>query len=85
MGDYESAQRHLEMAYHLAPDQRATRQMLGEMYVIHGDLDRAVRLWRTVDMTHGQLDARYWWYTHIGAQQQAGWLKEATGQLDTMY
>jgi hypothetical protein len=36
-------------------------------------------------MTHGQLDARYWWYTHIGAQQQAGWLKEATGQLDTMY
>jgi hypothetical protein len=67
----------------MAPGQRATRQLLGEMYAIHGDLEKAAQLWKTVDMTHGQLDTRYWWYTHIGAEQQAEWLKQATSQLNT--
>jgi tetratricopeptide (TPR) repeat protein len=81
VGDYVSAQRHLEIAYAMAPDQRTTRQLLGELYAIGGDLERAAQLWRTVDMTHGELDARYWWYTHIGAEQQAEWLKQAASQL----
>jgi tetratricopeptide (TPR) repeat protein len=81
VGNYESAQRHLEIAYELAPGQRATRQLLGEMYAIHGDLEKAAQLWQTVDVTQGQLDTRYWWYTHIGAEQQAEWLRRATSQL----
>ncbi len=83
LGKYESAQHHLEIAYEIAPDQRPTRQMLGEIYAIRGDLERAVQLWKTVDTTNGQLNARYWWYTHIGAEQQADWLKQAISQLNT--
>jgi hypothetical protein len=51
------------------------------MYAIHGDLEKAAQLWQTVDVTQGQLDTRYWWYTHIGAEQQAEWLRRATSQL----
>ena len=82
MGHYELAQQHLEAAFKIAPDQRATRQMLGEIYAINGDLERAIRLWKTIDTTHGQLDARHWWYTHIGVEQEAEWLKQAISQLN---
>jgi tetratricopeptide (TPR) repeat protein len=82
-GHYEAAQQHLEIAYSLAPDQRATRQMLGEIYAINGDLEKAVQLWKTIDTTNDQLNARYWWYDHIGAEQEADWLKQAINQLYT--
>jgi hypothetical protein len=59
--------------------------MLGEVHAINGELDKAVQLWKTVDMTHGQLDTRYWWYMHIGAEQQANWLKQATSRLNTAH
>jgi tetratricopeptide (TPR) repeat protein len=83
LGEYSAAQRHLETAYDIAPDQRAARQMLGEIYAIRGDLEKAIQLWKTVDTTNGQLDARVWWHIHIGAEEQADWIKQAISQLNT--
>jgi cytochrome c-type biogenesis protein CcmH/NrfG len=68
-GDIAGAQQKLETAYQLAPGQRATRQMLGEVYAVGGDIDRAAALWRTVDNQANQLVARLWWYKYI---QDAG-------------
>jgi hypothetical protein len=39
--DYTGAQRHLEAAYRLALDQRATRQLLGEVYALTGKANAA--------------------------------------------
>jgi hypothetical protein len=41
VGEYESARGHLEAAYAVAPDQRATRQLLGESYAVTGDIEQA--------------------------------------------
>jgi predicted Zn-dependent protease len=65
-GDTAAARDHLEAAYRAAPDQRATRQLLGESYAIAGDTARAAALWRTVDLGQGQLPLREWWYGAIG-------------------
>jgi O-antigen ligase len=80
-GDIGSAQRHLEMAYLCAPEQRATRQLLGEIYAISGNSEKAVSLWRNVDTSHGQLDARQWWYDHMGKQQESERLRNAIALL----
>lgn len=63
---YTTAQRHLEAAYRLAPDQRATRQLLGELYALAGDEVGAHRLWQTIDLYQGQLTLRVEWYARIG-------------------
>ena len=76
-GEIHSARRHLEMAYTVAPEQRATCQLLGEIYAISGDAAKAVRLWRNIDTSHGQLDARQWWSDHRGMQQESERLREA--------
>jgi tetratricopeptide (TPR) repeat protein len=76
-GQYELAWQHLEMAYAAAPSQRATRQLLGECYAVAGDVERATALWRTVDVSQGQLMARQWWYEHLGEQEQALWVARA--------
>lgn len=70
LSEYEAALAHLETAFAPAPDQRATRQMLGEAYAVTGDAARAWQLWQTVDTSAGQLDLRRWWYEHIGIEQE---------------
>jgi O-antigen ligase len=80
-GDIRSAQRHLEIAYRCAPEQRATRQLLGEIYAISGKSEKAVSLWRNVDTSHGQLDARQWWYDHIGKPEESERLRNAIALL----
>ena len=77
-GQYDAARQHLETAFENAPGQRATRQMLGESYAITGDVKRAVSLWRTVDVSQGQLTARQWWYEHIGEGLRARRIAEAS-------
>lgn len=80
-GQYESAQRHLEAAYAAAPGQRATRQLLGECYAIAGEVERAAALWRTVDVSQGQLGIRQWWHEHLGEQEHALWVAQAAAAV----
>jgi len=77
LGQYQAARRHLEAAYAAAPSQRATRQLLGESYALAGEIERAAALWRTIDVSQGQLRLRQWWYDHIGELQQGARLAEA--------
>ena len=79
-GQYDAARAHLESAYAAAPQSRATRQMLAESYAIAGDVGRAAELLRTVDTSAGQIDARVFWYEHIGEPQRAEWLRQAGGE-----
>jgi tetratricopeptide (TPR) repeat protein len=80
-GQYDLAQQHLESAYAVAPEQRATRQLLGELYAINGDIDRAVALWKNIDVSEGQLQARAWWYEHLGEGARLNRLEEALAEL----
>ena len=80
-GQYESARYHLEAAYKAAPAQRATRQLLGECYAVAGELEHAAALWRTVDVSQGQLSARQWWYEHLGEQAYATQVAQATAAV----
>lgn len=81
-GDYGPARQHLEQAYATRPGDRATRQLLGESYAIAGDLDRAAALWRTIDLGNGQLDARIWWYDHIGEPEHAERIRETKTKVE---
>jgi tetratricopeptide (TPR) repeat protein len=74
--------RHLASAYAAAPDQRATRQLLGECAALSGQIDQAVELWRTIDTSQSQLTLRRWWYeTYLGDAESAARLKLATAAL----
>jgi O-antigen ligase len=77
LGQYRAARRHLEAAYAAAPSQRATRQLLGESYALEGDTERAAALWRTVDVSQGQLKLRQRWYDQIGELEQGARLARA--------
>jgi hypothetical protein len=70
-GEYSAALPNLEQAYHTAPNQRATRQMLGEVYALAGRIDEAAALWGTIGVAPELLTNRLWWYEHIGEQQPA--------------
>ncbi len=80
LGQYDEARRHLEAAYAAAPNQRATRQLLGESYAIEGEIERAAALWRTVDVSLGQLALRQQWYKRIGEPQRADWVAQAAAR-----
>jgi O-antigen ligase len=75
-GQYDAAQGHLENALARSPWQRATRQFLGESYAINGQTARAAELWRTVDLSQGQLTGRLWWYEHLGETEHRLRLEE---------
>ena len=76
-GDAEAARGHLEAAYAAAPWQRATRQLLGEALAIAGRIDEAAALWRTVDLSSGQLEDRIWWYEALEEDEAAAQMKAA--------
>jgi predicted Zn-dependent protease len=75
LGHNDSAFAHLAEGYRLADGQRVTRQLLGEMQALEGNVASAVRLWLPLDLSHNQLDARMWWYSERGDI-------EATSALD---
>jgi tetratricopeptide (TPR) repeat protein len=71
-GDWVQAQRHLEIAYRLAPGQNAGRLLLAEAYAMTGDAEAAAELLRRAETGAGQLDGRAWWISQVtGAQEQA--------------
>jgi hypothetical protein len=70
-GEYDAALLNLELAYQVAPGERATRQMLGELYARAGRSDEGLSLWRTIDVAPELLKNRLWWYNFIGDWQAA--------------
>jgi predicted Zn-dependent protease len=64
--DVAGAEWHLAIAYRLAPDQRATRQLLGEVYALQGSVEAAKQMWQGLDLSQGQLTLRFQWYVEAG-------------------
>lgn len=80
---YDQAHDRLLKAYASAPYHRATRQLLGESYAMRGDITEAVRLWRTLDVSQGQLTIRMWWYALFTQQEErARWIERAIAALE---
>ncbi len=82
LGRYDEAREHLERAYRMDPAHRATRQMLGEVYAIQGQVAEAARLWSTLDLDNAQLEIRRWWYQYIGEPARADRIRMATVETD---
>jgi hypothetical protein len=76
-GEDVDATTYLEAAYRIAPEQRATGQLLGECYALRGDVLSAAVLWQTLDLGQGQITLRRWWREHLGDQQGARWIEQA--------
>jgi hypothetical protein len=68
--EFDNARNHLITAYAAAPSDRATRQLLGEVLALDGDVEQAVALWSGLDMSQGQLMVREWWYQGFGEPEQ---------------
>jgi hypothetical protein len=51
--------------------------MLAESYAIEGELEPAAALLHTVDTSLDQVDARIFWYNHIGEPERADLLRQA--------
>lgn len=77
LGEYEDALVHLQAAYAVEPGFITTRQLLGEALIANGYVDEGRALWATVRTSEGQLDARIWWYLHIGDPRRSGWMQRA--------
>lgn len=76
-GDYDDARRYLEQAHTQAPQQLTIHLLLGEALAVTGDVEQAAALFRSASVRPSWLDQRQWWYTHIGATQEAAWLADA--------
>jgi len=77
-GQYESACQRFALAMAVAPEQRATRQMMGECDALQGDALQAANLWQTIDDQENQLETRIWWYDgYLGDSQRAVALSQA--------
>jgi predicted Zn-dependent protease len=76
-GAFAQAKAHLLAAHAADPRDRATRQMLGEIYALEGDVDAAVQMWRGLDLSQGQLMVREWWYQAFGEPEQVEKLNNA--------
>jgi tetratricopeptide (TPR) repeat protein len=82
LSDLEAACSYLDQAYATAPIQRATVQLLGECRALRGQAAQAAQLWRTIDVSEGQLVARQWWYdTYLAAPDAARNFKQAIEAL----
>lgn len=90
-GQYESARRHLEVAYRQAPSRQANRYLLGESYAVEGQVQEAVALWRTTSsqlwwqedwLARAVLTGREYWYTSVGEPQRAEGIRRARQMLE---
>lgn len=79
--DVTGARQHLEMAYRLAPDQRATRQLLGEVYALQGEVAAAEQMWQGLDLSQGQIALRFQWYTEAGKFRESLQLARAAKRV----
>ncbi len=78
-GDYPTAASLLSAAYYNDYTNRAARQLYGEILALEGQTEKAAAVWRTVDVSSGQLDARIWWYESIGEMEKAAAIRAARG------
>jgi tetratricopeptide (TPR) repeat protein len=78
LGEYDAACGNIQIAYKVAPYQRATRQFLGECYAITGQIDRAAELWRSIDLGQGQLTVRWASYASLNDKERAARIEQAT-------
>jgi tetratricopeptide (TPR) repeat protein len=62
MGEYDLAREHLEASFSTDPNHRATRQLLGEIYALSGDLAQASQIWQSLRAEQGQLESRFNWH-----------------------
>jgi hypothetical protein len=84
-GEYDSACMHLQNAYATNANQRATRQLLGECFALQAQDDRAVELWRSIDLSQDQLALREWWYAeYIHDANRAARFKQAEAALGSV-
>ena len=81
LGDYPAALEHLQVAYDATPWDNATRQLLGEAYLVNGRQEKGEALWATVRNDQGQLAARIFWYQHIGDPGRAASLRQAAASI----
>jgi tetratricopeptide (TPR) repeat protein len=77
LGLYEDALAHLEAAYETEPNVTTTRQLLGEALIVNGRLEEGQAIWSGAHKVQGQLDARVYWYQHIGDAERAAWIEQA--------
>lgn len=77
VGEFDAAKAHLDMAYQMNPHPHATRQMLGEVYAITGEPERAALLWSAPEIYDEQLHLRSQWYQQIRATQASAWIQES--------
>lgn len=76
-GRFEQAKDHLSAAYAVAPYDRATRQLLGEVLALEGNVNGAVQMWQGLDFGQGQFMVREWWYQAFGQPEQVEKLDNA--------
>lgn len=79
-GDYAAATEHLQAAYAAAPDQFATRLLLGELLAVNGRTEEAAALWRGLDVSRGQLEGRVFWHEAVGEADAVRQIKSARQQ-----
>ena len=77
LGEYGDALVHLGAAYAAEPNVTTTRQLLGEALIVNGYIEEGQALWSDVNTEQGQLDARIFWYKHIGDAERAAWIQQA--------
>lgn len=80
-GERAQSRRWLEAAYARQPDHQATRLLLGEVYALDGEPVQAAALWRTLDLSMGQLDGRRWWINATGTPADVAAFDAAVAQL----
>lgn len=76
-GDYDAARQHLQIVSVAAPYQRITGRLLGEVYAVTGAVEQAVEIWRPLNLGIDEIERRQWWYSHIGATNEASRLARA--------
>lgn len=76
-GELARAQEHLKAAYAVEPHDRATRQLLGEVLALQGDVPGALQVWRGLDVGQGQFMVREWWWQAFGQPEQVEKLNDA--------
>ncbi len=70
-GDYGGAGALLGAAHRSGYTSRAAKQLYGEWLAINGRPQEAAAIWRTLDLSQGQLEGREWWYEHVGEHAKA--------------
>jgi tetratricopeptide (TPR) repeat protein len=71
VGDIGTAEEYLSQTLLLNPQDRAARQLLGEVYAISGRVDQAVASWRAIKLSPEQLAVRAWWYSYVDVPPRA--------------